>query len=70
MTVAEGYTINVLCDGKHSPGLERRDEFYGITKREAHAKLRAAGWRLGADFTAYCRACRLKMPRGVEGKAK
>jgi hypothetical protein len=66
--IAEGYTISVQCDGQHQPGLGRRDEFYGMTKGEAHAALRKAGWRLGPDCTAYCRACRLKMPRGVEGQ--
>jgi hypothetical protein len=57
MSIAEGYTITVMCDGFHPPGLEKRGEFYGTTKREAHALMRKAGWRLGPDFTAYCRAC-------------
>lgn len=66
MSIAEGYTINVQCDGTHRPGLEKRDEFYGATKRNAHAAMRAAGWRLGSNFTAYCRSCTPPRTAGVE----
>ena len=59
MSVAEGYSISVMCDGEHR--VEKpRGEFFGHTKGAARAELRKAGWRLGPNFTAYCRACRLK----------
>ena len=62
MSIAEGYTISVQCDGAHAPGLEVRREVYGYTKQKAHAELRRIGWRLGANFTAYCPACSLMPP--------
>jgi hypothetical protein len=59
MIDAEGYTINVSCDFHEWDGIHPwRGEFYGVTKQDAYAALRKAGWKTyPAQRLAKCPAC-------------
>ena len=66
MSIAECYVIDVQCDGlAHGPAFIPRDQFTGNNKRAAMASLRDCGWKLGPNYTAYCRKCKVPAP-GVQ----
>jgi hypothetical protein len=57
MSIAECYVINVQCDGRSHGSFIPREQFTGLTKRQAMADLRRCGWKLGPNFTAFCQEC-------------
>lgn len=67
MGIAEGYTLELVCDYCPIEYGVRRDSFYGINKGSAYKEVREAGWKTyPAQQLAKCPRCFIEKRKRLE----